>query len=192
MRALAPGLALPLLLAATATVASPPAARPHRFTHTCDITLNIVDPDPKGLNVRAGPGKPPGAAAGDNVIAVIPRAEEWTEVHVVGQAGEWLLIDRADTVDDDAPEGMREVFRGGGWVHASGLGWSELTTGEGTVIRAAPADDAAVVKRIVDYDDEPMEKRVLGCNGKFLRVGLDKGVEGWTDTWCNNERTTCS
>ena len=162
------------------------AAGPHRFTHGCDIQLNIVDPDPKGLNVRSAPGKPPGA-----VIAVIPKADEWTEVHVVGQAGDWLLIDRAETVDDDAPEGMREVFRGGGWVHSSGLGISELITGEGTVRRAAPSDDAAVVRRIVDYDDEPASKRVLGCRGPWLEIDAD-GTRAFTRTWCNNERTTCS
>lgn len=185
MNAVVIGLAVSALFAA---VAAPPAqaARAHRFTHSCDVTVNIIDPDPHGLNVRAAPGKPPG-----EVIAVIPKADEWTEVHVVGQAGEWLLIDRAETVDDDAPEGMREVFRGGGWVHARGLGFSELATGEGTVLRAAPSDDAAEVKRIVDYDDEPLRKQVLGCRGEWLEVDAD-GKRGFTRTWCNNERTTCS
>jgi hypothetical protein len=186
MHALVVGLALPALLAAATTTPPPPhATRPHRFTHSCDLRLNVIDPDPKGLNVRAAPGKP------GRVIAVIPRADEWTEVHVVGQAGDWLLIDRAETVDDDAPEGMREVFRGGGWVHSGGLGISELATGEGTVLRAAPADDAAEVKRIVDYDDEPMRKRVLGCRGTWLEIEAD-GQRAFTRTWCNNERTTCS
>jgi hypothetical protein len=180
------GLALSLLLAAAAPAPVAKASPPHRFTHSCDLVVNIADPDPKGVNVRAAPGKPPGA-----VIAVIPLADEWTEVHVVGQAGEWLLIDRAETVDDDAPEGMREVFRGGGWIHSRGLGISELATGEGTVLRIAPADDAAVVKRIVDYDDEPMEKHVVGCRGEWLEIEAD-GKRAFTRTWCNNERTTCS
>jgi hypothetical protein len=184
MHALVVGLVLPLLFATAATPA--PHARPHRFTHSCDIVVNIADPDPKGLNVRAAPGKPPG-----RVIAVIPLADEWTEVHVVGQAGEWLLVDRAETVDDDAAEGMREVFRGGGWVHSSGLGISELATGEGTVLRAAPADDAAVVKSIKDYDDEPMVKHVVGCRGTWLEIEAD-GKRAFTRSWCNNERTTCS
>lgn len=160
--------------------------RAHHFTHSCDLRINVVDPDRRGLNVRSAPGKPPG-----KVIAVIPKADEWTEVHVVGQAGDWLLIDRAGTVDDESPEGMREVFRGGGWVHASGLGISELATGEGTVLRAAPDDHAAEVKRIVDCDDEPQRKRVPGCRGKGLEIEGD-GLRGFTRTWCNNERTTCS
>jgi hypothetical protein len=185
MHPVALGLAVSVLLAASAAPPAP-AARPHRFTHSCDVRLDIVDPDPKGLNVRAAPGKPPG-----KVIAVIPQADEWTEVHVVGQAGDWLLIDLAETVDDDAPDGMHEVFRGGGWVHASGLGISELITGEGTVLRAAPADDAAVVRRIRDYDNEPQHKRVLGCRGPWLEIEAD-GTRAFTRTWCNNQRTTCS
>jgi hypothetical protein len=174
--------------AAFAMVPPPSSARVRdsRVDHSCDIRLDIVDPDPKGLNVRAAPGKPPG-----KVIAVIPQADEWTEVHVVGQAGDWLLIDLAQTVDDDAPQGMREIFRGGGWVHASGLGVSELTTGEGTVLRAAPSEDALVVRRIVGDGDEPLHKRVLGCRGPWLEIEAD-GKRAFTRTWCNNQRTTCS
>ncbi|MGH8030123.1 MAG: hypothetical protein ACREO3_09325 [Arenimonas sp.] len=37
-----------------------------------------------------------------------------------------------------------------------------------------------------------LQARVSGCRGKFLQVDIGNGVAGWTDTWCNNERTTCS
>jgi hypothetical protein len=175
---------LPLLLSAPA----PSHARvgTSRVDHSCDLHLNIVDPDPHGVNVRSAPGKPPA-----KVIAVLAPVGEWIDVHVVGQTGDWLLIDRAEAVDDDAPEGMREVFRGGGWVHSSTLGISELAVGEGTLLRAAPADDAAVLKTIRDYDDEPLHKRVLGCRGTWLEVEAD-GVRAFTTTFCTNERTTCS
>ena len=115
---------------------------------------------------------------------------EWTEVHAIGQSGEWLRIDLASTVDDDAPEGMRDVFKGNGWVHVSGVGISELSTGEGTVLRAAPDDNAAVVRKVMP-DSEPKHTRVLGCHGKWLQVEAD-GVPAWTRSFCTNERTTCS
>jgi len=170
-------------------LAGPPAkaVAPARLAgeQACDITLNVHDPDPKGLNVRAAPGKPPG-----KVVTALKPDGEWTEVHATGQVGEWLRIDSAATVDDDAPEGMREVFRGDGWVHVSGLGISELMTGEGTLLRASPSDSAKLLKKI-GPDDEPKRTRILGCSGKFIKVDAD-GLIAWTRQFCTNERTTCS
>jgi len=151
----------------------------------CDVTLDVDDPDPKGMNVRAAPGKPPGA-----VIAVLKPDGDWTEVHATGQSGDWLRIDLASTVDDDAPEGMRDVFKGNGWVHVSGLGVSELMTGEGTVLRAGPSDSAKALRKI-SYDNEPKHTRILGCSGKFLKIDAD-GLVAWTRLYCTNQRTTCS
>jgi hypothetical protein len=180
-------------LAAALALAAPAGTNPYRLgnsrvSHSCDIELNVVDPDPAGANLRSAPSTRTG-----QVIGRLEPDGEWTQVHVVGQAGAWLLIDRADTVDDEAPEGMREVFRGGAWMHRDTLGVSELTTGEGTVVRESPADDAAVVLAITLPEHEPSPRaRVLGCKGKWLHVDLDAGTAGWTRTWCNNERTTCS
>jgi hypothetical protein len=179
------------LCVVVSALAGPPAkasaAAPARLAGevACDVILNVHDPDPKGLNVRAAPGKPPGKV----IKALVPDGE-WTEVHVVGQSGDWLRIDLASTVDDDAPEGMREVFRGNGWVHVSGLGISELMTGEGTILRASPSDAAKLLKKI-GPDDEPKRTRILGCSGKFLHVDAD-GLVAWTRQYCTNERTTCS
>jgi hypothetical protein len=172
------------------TLPAPPVAGAiagSRVDHSCDLDLNVIDPDPAGVNLRSAPGAKTG-----KVIATLAPVGEWISVHVVGQSGEWLLVDRAEAIDDDAPDGVREVFRGGGWVHASRLGISELLVGEGTVLRASPAADAAVVRRIATPDDEPASKRVLGCRAKQLQVDIGDGVSGWTDTFCTNERTTCS
>jgi hypothetical protein len=175
------------LCVAAGTLAGAPKASPARLAgeQACDVTVNVHDPDPKGLNVRVAPGKPPGA-----VVAKLVPDGEWTEVHATGQAGDWLRIDRASTVDDEAPEGMREVFRGDGWVHVSGLGISELSTGEGTVLRAAPSDRAKLLRKITP-EAEPKRTRILGCSGKWLKVDAD-GLVGWTRSYCTNERTTCS
>jgi hypothetical protein len=173
-----------------AALPSPPAfanIAGSRVDHSCDLRLNVIDPDPAGVNLRSAPDAKTG-----KVIATLAPVGEWIEVHVVGQTGAWLLVDDADAIDDDAPEGMRNVFHGGGWVHASRLGISELQVGEGTVLRAAPTADADVVRRIATPDDEPADKRVLGCRGRYLQVDVGNDVSGWTDTFCTNERTTCS
>ena len=163
-------------------VAQPPVLVPPVVV-ACDLRLDVVDPDPKGMNVRA---KPAGA-----VLARIPLAQEWTEVHATGFADGWFRIDLAETVDDDAPGGMRTVYRRRhGWVHASGLGMSELNTGEGTILRASPSDGAKPLLRVTP-DNEPKKLRVLACQGQWLQVEAD-GLQGWTRSWCNNQRTTCS
>jgi hypothetical protein len=172
--------------AALTALAGSPVAVTHVAGETgCDVRLDVHDPDPKGMNVRAAPGKPPGA-----VIAVLKPDGEWTEVHVVAQSGDWLRIDGAQTVDDGAPDGMRPVFKGAGWVHVSGLGISELMTGEGTMLRAAPSDSAKLLKQI-GPDDEPRHTKILGCSGPFIHVDAD-GMQAWTRQYCTNERTTCS
>jgi len=150
---------------------------------TCDVTLNVTDPDPKGLNVRAAP------STRGAIVALLKPDGEWTSVHVTGQQGEWLSIDRAETIDDNARDGSRTVLDKPGWVHVSRLGVSELFTGSGTVIRDKPAADGKALLRIKDEDSAPT--RVLACSGRYIQVRHGK-VQGWTNSWCNNERTTCS
>lgn len=179
-----------LVVAASAATAKTPAesAAPAVpvATTTCDVILNVDDPDPKGLNVRAAPNARTG-----KVIAVLKPDGEWTQVHVTGQSGDWLQIDHAETIDDDAENGERSVFKGEGWVHVSKLGISELYVGEGTVIRDRPARDGAVLLKLNSEDKEPKATQVLGCDGSYLKINFD-GKVGWTHEWCTNERTTCS
>ena len=184
-----PTLACALATLLVALPAQPGAAklRGSRVDHSCDIHLNVIDPDPAGVNVRSAPD-----AKSGKVIATLAPVGEWISVHVVGQAGDWLLLDHAIAIDDNAPGGERTMFDGGGWMHASRLGISELLVGEGTVLRATPAANAAVLRTIATPDDEPAQKRVLGCRAKWLHVDIGGGVRGWTDTFCTNERTTCS
>ena len=169
------------LLASSSLAAAAPA--PPAAEVACDLSLNVVDPDPRGLNVRAKPG--------GKVIARLAPTGEWIEVHVIGQSGDWLRIDRAEAIDDEAPEGIRQVFRGKGWVHVGGLGISELNVGEGTLLRAKPDDKSTIVRRVLLPEHEPKRTRVLGCRGPWLQVEAD-GLRAWTRTFCTNERTTCS
>jgi hypothetical protein len=57
------------------------------------------------------------------------------------------------------------------------------------VLREKPAADGKALLRIKDEDSVPTP--LLACSGKYIKVRHGK-VEGWTNTWCNNERTTCS
>ncbi len=150
---------------------------------SCDVELNVTDPDPQGLNVRSSP------ASSATVVGVLKPDGDWTSVHATGQRGDWLSIDHAETIDDNAKGGSRTVFDKIGWVHVSKLGVSELATGSGTMLRDKPAAVGKVLLRIKDEDSAPTQ--VLSCQGKYIKVRHGK-LEGWTDTWCNNERTTCS
>jgi hypothetical protein len=155
-------------------------------TIACDVELNVADPDPKGLNVRATPDAKKG-----KVTAVLKPIGDWTQVHVVGQSGDWLRIDHAEAIDDSAENGQRQVFQGNGWVYASKLGVSELYVGDGTIVRDQPKREGAVILQLDTPDKEPKKTKVLGCNAGYIKVDIDKKV-GWTNSWCTNERTTCS
>lgn len=156
---------------------------PPQVSARCDVSLNVADPDPRGLNVRAAPG----TAA--SVIAVLKPDVEWITVHAIAQQGDWIRIDRAVGIDDDAPNGERVVFRGDGWVHLRLLGVSSLFVGGGATLRQRP--DAAAPPVFTLHGDDALPTRVLGCSGRYIRVRYGERV-GWTDRWCNNERTTCS
>ncbi|HWE45143.1 MAG TPA: hypothetical protein VG407_03865, partial [Caulobacteraceae bacterium] len=104
-----------LVLSATASVA---AKAPVPLSVACDVQLNVVDKDPKGLNVRTTPQVLP-----DNIRAVIPMSD-WTRVHVVGMAGDWYQIDRYEVFPDNGDDDSEHDLPGGhlGWVHKSMLG----------------------------------------------------------------------
>jgi type V secretory pathway adhesin AidA len=155
-------------------------------TVACDVILNVDDPDPKGLNVRATPDAKKG-----KVIAVLKPVGEWTQVHVTGQSGNWMRIDHAEAVDDNAENGQRSVFQGDGWVYTSKLGISELYVGDGTIIRDQPKREGAVLLQLDTDEKEPKATKVLGCEASYIKINFD-GKIGWTRDWCTNERTTCS
>jgi len=166
--------------AAALLSAGAPAPQP---AIACDVQLNVIDPDPQGLNVRTAP------SAESKVVAVLKPDAEWITVHVTAQHKGWMRIDRAVGIDDDAPNGERVVFSGDGWVSAKMLGISGLYVGGGATLYQRADRRAPVVFRL--KTDDLVPSRVLGCQGTFIRVRYDR-YTGWTDTWCNNERTTCS
>lgn len=141
----------------------------------CDVTVDVIDPDPKGTNVREAPS--------GRIVAVLPApaADDWIEAHVLGQLGDWFLIDGAKERGDDE----KAVFRGRGFVHRSVLGASGFQNG------AQVWTDHDVKSPLLDphaSGDQPVG--VLGCWDDFVKVQIKKGV-GWTKGLCLNQRTTC-
>lgn len=146
-------------------------------TTACNVTVSVIDPDPKGANVRKMPG-------GD-VAATLrtPRTgDDWIEVHVVGQAGDWFAIDRADLVGD----ARKTIFRGSGYMHRSVLGADGLVNGE--PIRSSPAISSP---QILSSEGGDQQAYLLACSGDFVKIRVRGGV-GWTKALCLNQRTTCA
>jgi hypothetical protein len=163
--------AVPLLLW---PIGSLEAAEP--ATTACNVTASVIDPDPSGTNVRKTPG-------GD-VAATLstPRTgDDWIEVHIVGQAGDWFAIDRADLVGD----ARKTIFRGKGYMHHSVLGADGLVSGE--PIRS---DHDVRSAQILAGEEGDQPAYLLACAGDFMKIRVKGGV-GWTRALCLNQRTTC-
>ena len=157
--------------ASSALAANPPPAR-----HACDVVVDVDDL--KDAHVRASP-------AGKVLAALDTPGDDWIEVHVVAQVGDWYEIDRAILIDDDAPSGQKLLFRGAGFMHRKELGVSGLING----VPIYSDHDAKSRPVIAEASgNEPVE--MLGCWGGFLKVRLKQG-EGWTDSPCTNTKTTC-
>ena len=153
-----------------AAAATPPAA--------CNVEAYVVDPDPKGLNVRGTPG------AGGRVVAVIPLDEDGTVVHLVASGpGGWVQVDRAETI------GGAVVFDGKGWVSGNMLGTS--TRGYGT--KGVRLRGEGKPGRVVGTVPPEAEVRVAGCAGDRVKVRY-RNLAGWLDPddQCPNPVTLCN
>ncbi|HEX8189481.1 MAG TPA: SH3 domain-containing protein [Pyrinomonadaceae bacterium] len=154
----------------TPDVAPPPAA--------CDVEAYVVDPDPKGLNVRDAPG-----VAG-KVVAVIPLDGDGTTVHLVASSPNgWVQLDRAETI------GGAVVFDGKGWVSGNMLGTS--TRGYGT--RGVKLRGDGKAAKVVGIIPPEAEVRVAGCAADRVKVKY-KNLTGWLDPvdQCPNPVTLCN
>lgn len=144
----------------------------------CDVSAYVVDPDPKGLNVRETPG------AGGRVLAVIPLDGDGTVVHLVASSPNgWVQIDRAETI------GGEVVFDRKGWVSGNML--ATETRGYGT--RGVRLRGEGKAGRVVGTVPPETEVRVAGCAGNRVKVKYRKLV-GWLDRddQCPNPVTLCN
>jgi len=153
-------------------------------TVACEASAYVGDPDPRGLNVRAGPGSRHRALA---------QLHNGDLVQLSGAQGEWIRIARAES---EGPDGdYQAVFSGEGWVHgpllAVGAAWNE----DGyTPVHAQPRADSPLLRRL-QYDAIG-EAQLRGCQGRWLLLEYRgaKPLRGWVDSGkvCVNQRTECS
>jgi SH3-like domain-containing protein len=150
----------------------------------CDVEAYVIDSDPKGMNVRAGPGRT------FAVVGNLPNADvDGIVVHITGwTGGDWVRIDRADVQGGGEDS---TIFRRSGWVYGpllgvEGVGWVP----GGTKLHAEPSLRSRVVARMAAGDEGGT---VAGCRGKWMIVQL-KRTRGWAEpeTTCSNSLTTCS
>ena len=144
----------------------------------CAVEAYVVDPDPKGLNVRDAP------AVNGRVVAVIPLDEDGTVVRLVASSPNgWVQIDRAETI------GGTVVFDKKGWVSGNMLGTE--TRGYGT--RGVKLYAAARKGSVVGTAPPEAEVRVAGCAGDWVRVKY-KNLTGWLEPedQCPNPVTLCN
>lgn len=149
----------------------------------CDAEAVVNDPDPRGMNVRSGPGST------FKVIGNLPNADvNGIGVHITGAQGDWVRIDRADEQGGDPAD--RTFFKGVGWVYGpllfvDGVGGLE----GGTKLYQEPSTKSRVVARM------PADSgaAVRGCRGKWLYLEYKK-QRGWAapGTTCSSALTTCS
>jgi len=146
--------------------------------HACDLNVDVIDKQPGPTNVRATPGGKVIAT-----LAVSPKAnDDDIEAHIVGQSGDWFLIDRAFEVGDVE----QTLFRGKGWLHRSVVGAYGLING--FPLWSDHDEKSPMVAKWTSGDQENLV--FLDCWGQFAKVRIKEGT-GWTESLCLNGRTTC-
>lgn len=149
----------------------------------CDVKAYVIDHDPKGMNVRSGPG------SANKVIGNLPNQDvEGIVVHITGSQGDWVRIDLAV---EEGGEQERTFFQGEGWLYGPLLGVDGVGGIEGgTKLHQEPAERSRVLGRMQAGGDGAT---VRGCRGQWMYVEHKK-VRGWAapGTLCSNPLTTCS
>ena len=144
----------------------------------CDVEAYVVDPDPKGLNVRDTPG------VGGKLVANIPLDAEGTVVHIIASdPNGWVQINRAETIMGAV------VFDRKGWVSGNMLGLATRGyDGKGVKLYAR-----ARARKATGKLPSEAEVKVAGCAGDWMRVKY-KSLSGWLDPadQCPSPVTTCN
>lgn len=149
----------------------------------CRVEAYVIDPDPKGLNVRFGPGS-------EYAVKTRLLTQNETQVSIKGASGSWVLIDEAFELE--AVEESKGL-QGKGWVYGPMLALTTRYVGlkKEPAVRLfqEPNHNSAVVVRL----PRDTEVRVIGCRGDWVQVRY-KTHTGWLDaeSQCGNPVTTCS
>lgn len=147
-----------------------------KAAEVCNLEAYVIDPDPKGLNVRAAPD------AKSAVLAVIPQDGDGTIVQIKASEGAWLQIATATTIEG------RQVYKGKGWVYGPLVGTSTRWEGRDHTLYTSANLKSAPLGKI------PGEKelKLQGCSGAWPKVQW-KSLQGYLppDQNCPNPVTTC-
>lgn len=137
----------------------------------CRVRVFTSDPDPKGTNVRSGPGSKFSA------LAVITDND--SEIEVVGANGQWLRVKEVKGVDGTV------YFSGDGWMYAPLTG---VRPRRKTGLLANPVKPGQVIGNL--EADEQL--RVQSCKGQWIQVQKNN-LKGWMEpgSYCGNPVTTC-
>ena len=143
---------------------------------TCNISAFVSDKDPKGLNVRSGPGE------NHEIIGNLPTTTVAVIVDITASKGDWVQLSKAES-----PEKVE--FPGTGWVYSQLLGTTTRGYGtKGVSVYQNSNNQSSVVGRI------PPETAVklVGCSQNWALVEY-VGTKGWIEpeSQCGNPLTTC-
>ena len=144
---------------------------------TCQINAFVIDKDPKGLNVRSGPG------SRYDIIGKLPTTTVAVIVDITAAQGDWVRLSKAQSVE-------KIEFQGTGWVYAQLLGTSTRGYGsKGVSVYASADTQSSVIGRIPDQRGV----KLLGCDQSWALVEYE-GLKGWIarEAQCPNPLTTCS
>lgn len=168
----------------------------------CTLGAWSVDPDPKGLNVRAEPSAkakilgivPPPRVVPKKYEAFGPEPAK-AEFRVVGYRDGWFLIENIQApgvaYDIPYPASLPKPYLGRGWVAGNKIGAAPAYAGLpfGRLYKA-PHVEARYEMR-TGGTDNPFA-RVLACSGDWGLVEAEGGKRGWVRGLCSNQVTTCS
>lgn len=174
----------------------------------CAMSGWSLDTDPRGLNVRAGPG------ASAKILGAVPPPLNFTEkdrsefgvgvlraeFRIVGYRAGWFLVEGISA--PGAPYGAKypakaaQAFKGRGWVSSGMVGAAQGNMGamQGRLYRAPHAD--ALFDIATDANDKPYGAgsevaHLRACSGGWGFVETRGGSRGWTRGMCSNQVTTC-
>lgn len=148
------------------------AAQTLPAVQACHVNVYARDPDPKGLNIRKGPGS-------EHAVVAQIRDDD-ARFEVTGASGKWLRIRQAA-----GPDGT-VYFKSEGWVYAP-LTAVRAIKARGLGVSPAGGSGASIGKIAADE-----EAAVQSCEGEWVQVQTPK-TTGWLPpgNHCGNPVTGC-
>ena len=146
----------------------------------CDVGAFVIDKDPKGLNVRSGPGTQ------YQIIGKLPTIYKIApvEVGIAASVGNWVMITGAKT----PAEGKIE-FQAVGWVYAPLLGI--ITGGQSGIWRYTHPNKNS--PKLVTMLPSTTIMKLNTCSGKWVKIEHENR-KAWLapQDYCPTLITRCS